>query len=284
MKWVQFFSIIAGLALAVQTHASDINENFVWNSDNLNTLVAMGCAEKYSRVINQNDPSEFLLYNWSWSQHGDKTIVTGNCGQRFNSNYQIIPESSTDIEFTFDRAQWKAKDDVVIEGRIGGQGIKFYFNTRMALDENENLVSMKALNKVGIMNTYGLPTSSFFRSLIEPAINISEDLHGGPSYRGVWSSAQHSVSQLRGENDRFATTSGVFAARDQAGQHRILFRTSNLIRNQEMMSSVDDSAELVVSSEHYLPNTYKGCSYFNEQGIKKITFSQCATIWSRIRY
>lgn len=261
---------------------ASVNENFAWTIQNLNTLVAMGCIEKYSRVKNQNDPSEFLVYNWSWQQQGEKTIFSGSCGLRFNSKYEIIPDADSDIEFAFDRSAFASNDKVVIEGRIGGQGIKFYFDTRTGLDQNSNLVFIKSLTSVSIMNTLGMTPDSFLRKrfpMIESAIKASEQLHGAPTYHGVWSQANGGYTLIEGANDRFGLVSAIFSAQDSYGYQRILYRGSDRIRNNHIMSSIDDDAEAIFKINRA---SALGCSFFNERGARRISYSQCEQVLSKL--
>jgi hypothetical protein len=271
------------LVLSISSVASATDDRaaqFAWTSENLNTAVAMACSEKYSRVINQNDPAEFLVSNWSWSQQGNITTIMGDCGQRVNSKFEIIPESSTHLEFVFDYEQFKSSDDIVIEGRIGSHGFKFYFKSRTALDDSHNLVSIKTLTKIGMS---GFAKDSTWRAMVPIADSLSEQLHGAATLVGAWADNQNILyTQVTGENDRFGNTIGVLAGRDTYGMHRILYRTSNLIRNEHIMSSLDDAAQAVYMSNGYSSHQYRGCSYFAESN-KRITPQQCAAILTKIK-
>jgi hypothetical protein len=272
-------SIVATMFSSVAS-AQEPSEQFVWNSENLNTLVAMGCAERYSRVFNQNDPEEVMLYTWGQINSGSQTIISGYCGMRFNGQYKVI--DAPDINFIFDENEFNSKDDVVIEGRVGTFGIRYYFKSRTELDKDGRAVFIKTFHSLSPMNTLGMERGNYLRliPLVESAIGASESIHGHSTFRGYWSSSQQESTCLEGMN-RFAITTGVFAAKD-AYSHKILYRKSDLIRNDHKMSSVNDPAEAIFISEPF-STRYKGCSYFNDKG-RKITQETCNDIWSKVQF
>ncbi len=277
-------SVIFSIMIASSSALADRDavQNFEWNHENLNTLVAMACSERFSRVFNQNDPAEFLLYDWSSREENSKIIISGFCGMRFNSNFEII--EAPQISFVFDLNQFKATDDVRIEGQVGNFGIRFYFKTRTALDDNGNLIFIKTLYSLAPMHTLGMAEDSYLRKyvpLIESAIGTSETLHGATTFTGSWISPASEIARQEGMN-RFAMMTGVYAKKDQVGVHRIVYRKALMTRGDHKMSSINDSAEAVFSSLPFLHNYYKGCSYFNDRG-QRISASACHDIWAKIR-